>query len=130
MELPVYNEEQPGCTYYYSPLSEYNLGVINHAHMYDNGMIAEHMHCHVYHEGVGKNGANNVATLIVKTLEQSNILRDDLTGGELNIIFDNCSDQNKNNTVLKLAAWIKHIGYFNDVNFVVLIVGHTKNFEI
>lgn len=58
------------------------MGVINHAHMYDNGMIAEHMHCHVYHEGEGKNGANNVATLIVKTLEQSNILRDDLTGGE------------------------------------------------
>ena len=26
MELPVYNKEQPGITYYYSPLSVYNLG--------------------------------------------------------------------------------------------------------
>ena len=32
MELPVYNKEQPGCTYYYSPLSIYNLGVVNHAY--------------------------------------------------------------------------------------------------
>ena len=50
MVLPVYNDEQPGCMYYYSPLSVYNLGVVNHVHDYGNGMIAAHMHCHVYHE--------------------------------------------------------------------------------
>ena len=127
MELPVYNEEQPGCTYYYSPLSIYNLGVVNHAHDYGDGEIAAHMHCHVYHEGVAKKGANNVASLIVKTLRQLNLLRDNSMGKELNIIFDNCSGQNKNNTVLKLAAWIKQMGYFDAVNFVFLIVGHTKN---
>ncbi len=33
MELPVYNKEQPGCTYYFSPLSVYNLGVVSHAHI-------------------------------------------------------------------------------------------------
>ena len=54
MELPIFISEQPGCTYYYSPLSVYNLGVVNHAHLYDNGIITEHMHCHVYNEGVGK----------------------------------------------------------------------------
>jgi len=32
-----------------------------------------------------------------------NILREGNPGGELNIIFDNCTGQNKNNTVLKLA---------------------------
>jgi hypothetical protein len=37
MELPVYNKEQPGCTYYFSPMSIYNLGVVNHAHVYDDG---------------------------------------------------------------------------------------------
>jgi hypothetical protein len=62
MELPVYNKEQPGITYYNSPLSLYNLGIVNHAHVYDNGRVTEHMHCHVYHEGVGKKGANNVAS--------------------------------------------------------------------
>jgi hypothetical protein len=104
MELPIYNSEQPGTTYYFSPLTVFNLGVVNHAHTYNDGHVSEHMHAHLYHEGVGKKGANNVASLIVKTLRQLNIIREDSVGGELNIIFDNCSGQNKNNTVLKLAA--------------------------
>jgi hypothetical protein len=45
----------------------------------------------------------------------------------LNIVFDNCSGQNKNNTVLKMVAWLKQMGYFKKVNFVFLVVGHTKN---
>ncbi len=68
MELPVYDKEQPGCTYYFSPLSIYNLGVVNHAHICDDGRVSEHLHCHVYTEGIGKKGANNVASLIMKTL--------------------------------------------------------------
>ncbi len=35
--------------------------------------------------------------------------------------------QNKNNTVLKLPAWLMAMGYFKSVNFIFLIVGHTKN---
>ncbi len=65
MELSIFYSEQPGCTYYYSPLSMYNLGVVNHAHVYDNGTIVEHMHCRIYNEGVGKKGANNVASMII-----------------------------------------------------------------
>ncbi len=34
MELSVYNKEQPGCMYYFSPMSIYNLGVVNHANVY------------------------------------------------------------------------------------------------
>jgi len=127
MELPVYNEEQPGITYYYSVLGMYNLGMVNHAHVYGNGKAIEHMYCRVYHEGVGKKGANNVSSLIVKTLRQLNLLLDDSAGGELNVIFDNCSGQNKNNTVVKLAAWLKAMGFFYTVNSTFLIVGHTKN---
>ncbi len=88
MELPVYNKEQPGCTYYFSQLSIFNLGVVNHAHVYNDGCISEHLHCHMYHEGVGMKGANNVASLIVKTLGQLILLREDSVGGELNVIFD------------------------------------------
>jgi hypothetical protein len=127
MELPVFNKEQPGITYYYSPLSIYNLGIVDHAHVYVDGRVTEHMHCHVYHEGVGKKGANNVASLIVKTLRGLNLLREDSVGGELNIVFDNCSGQNKNNTVLKLAAWLMAMGYFKSVQFIYLVVRHTKN---
>jgi hypothetical protein len=85
------------------------------------------MHCHVYHEGVGKKGANNVSSLIMKTLRGLNLLRKDSVGGELNIVFDNCSGQNKNNTVLKLVAWLMAMGYFKSVQFIFLVVGHTKN---
>ena len=100
--------------------------MVDHAHVYNDGRIYEHMHCHVYNEAVAKKGANNVGSLIVKTLQQLNLLRDDSAGGELKIIFDNCSGQNQNNTVLRLAAWLKQMGYFKKVKFVFLIVGHTK----
>ncbi len=56
MEIPIFNDEQPGCTYLYnSLLSVYNLGAVNHAHMYKNGDVQKHMYCHVYHKG-GKEG--------------------------------------------------------------------------
>jgi hypothetical protein len=45
----------------------------------------------------------------------------------LNIIFDNCSSQNKNNTVLKLPAWLMAMGYFKEIHFIFLVVSHTKN---
>ncbi len=70
MKLPVYNKEQPGCTYYFSPISIYNLGVVNHDHIYNDGWVNEHLHYHVYTEAIGKKGANNEALLIMKTLQK------------------------------------------------------------
>jgi hypothetical protein len=69
MELPSFNGEQPGSTYYYSPLSVYNLGMVDQSHKDCDGIECDHMHAHVYHEGIGKKGANNVCSLIVKTLQ-------------------------------------------------------------
>ncbi len=61
MELPIFRkEEQSGCIYYFSLVSVYNLGVVNHTH------VSEHLHAHVYHKGVEKKGVNNVASLIIK----------------------------------------------------------------
>ncbi len=107
-------------------MSIYNLGVVHHAHIYDDGQVSEHLYCHVYTEGVGKKGANNVASLIMKMLQKLNLLCEDSVGGELNIIFDNCSVQNKNITVLKLPAWLMAMGYFKEIHFIFLMVGHTK----
>ncbi len=87
----------------------------------------DHMHCHVYQEGIASKGPNNVASLILKTLADSNIIRDNEKRGELNIIFDNCARQNKNNTVLRLIPYLVELGYFKAVNFVFLVVGHAKN---
>ncbi len=62
------------------------------------------MHCHIYTDAIGKKGANTAASLIMKTLKDLNFFCKDEQGGELNIIFDNCTGQNKNNTVLKLTV--------------------------
>ena len=61
----------------------------------------------------------------MKTLSDLNLLRDEEVGGELNIIVDNFSGQNKNNTVLKLAVWIAELGYFKSINFILSVVGPT-----
>jgi len=127
MEVPEFNKEQPGCAYYFSPVGVYTCGVVNHGHLNNDGTVREHMHAHVYHEGTGKKGSNNVASHIMKTLRFMDIIRDNEAGGELNIFFDNCSGQNKNNTALKLLVWLCEMGYFKRVNFNFLIVGHTKN---
>jgi hypothetical protein len=108
-------------------MSVYNLGVVNHAHVYNDRWFSEHLHCHVYTKGVGKKGANNVALLIMKTLQKLNLLCKDSVGGKLNIIFDNCSSQKKNNTVLKLPAWLMAMRYFKEIHFIFLVVSHTKN---
>ena len=80
MELPLFNEQQAGATYYLSPMTANNLGIVNHAHKYPSGTVGEHMHCHVYTDAVGKKGANNVASLIMKTLKHLNLLRNDEQG--------------------------------------------------
>ena len=96
--------------YYYSPITVNVLGMVDHAHKYPNGTVSEHMHCHMYTDAIGKKGANNVASLIMKTLRGLNLLKKDTIGCELNIIFDNCCGQNKNNTVLRLVAWLVPLG--------------------
>ena len=70
---------------------------------------------------------NNVCSLIMKTLSDLNLLRGNEAGKELNIVFDNCTGQNKNNTVLRLVPFLVEMGFFEKVNFVFLVVGHTKN---
>ncbi len=47
-------------------------------------------------------------------------------GSGLNIIFDNCLRQNKNNMRLKLMVWLKAAGYFRKVTFTFLVVAHAK----
>ncbi len=60
MELPIFDQDQPGCSYYFSPLGVQNFGVVGQAYVDYDGKICDHMHAHVYHEGVGKKGTNNI----------------------------------------------------------------------
>ena len=126
MEMPAFNSSQPGETYYFSPLSVYNLGCVDVAHAVE-GRAEEHMYAHVYHTGTAYKGGNSVASLLMKTLRSNGLLREDEAGKELNVIFDNCSGQNKNNMVIRLVPLLVEMGYFERVNFIFLVVGHTKN---
>ena len=52
----------------------------------------------------------------------SSILKNKLT-----MVCDNCSGQNKNNTLICLANWLTEAGYFGEVAVSFLIKGHMKN---
>jgi hypothetical protein len=122
MELPFFGGSQPGDTYYFTPLGIYNFGFVDVA-----DPRGDHLYCHIYKEGDGKKGGNNVASLIMKSLQKMNVLQDNNKGKELNIVFDNCPGQNKNHHVLWLVPYLVEMGYFECVNFIFLVVGHTKN---
>jgi hypothetical protein len=122
MSLPSFGTSQPGDTYYYTPLTIFNLGVVDVSHP-----DGEHLYCHLYKEGDGKKGGDNVASLLMKSLRQLNILQEGCRGKELNVVFDNCPGQNKNHHVLWLVPYLIEMGYFETVNFIFLVVGHTKN---
>ena len=81
----------------------------------------------VYHEGVSKRDANNITSLIVKTLNDRILLRENDVGGELNLVFDNCTGQNKNNTILNLLVYLTEAGFFKTITSMFLLVGRTKN---
>jgi hypothetical protein len=65
----------------------------------------------------------------MKTLRLLGLLIPDGGGSnkELNIVFDNCSGQNKNNHVSRLVPLLVKMDFFRKVNFIFLVVGHTKN---
>ena len=62
MEVPWFGGCQTGETYFYTPPTVANLGVVN--------CCDDVMQVHVYHEGDGKKGGNAVASLIMKSLNQ------------------------------------------------------------
>jgi hypothetical protein len=45
----------------------------------------------------------------------------------LSIVMDNCSGQNKNNHVLRLALLLVERNHFQEVEFIFYVHGHTKN---
>ena len=119
-QLPYFGNEQPGETYYYSPLKVSIFGIV------DFSVKGGKLTAFVYHEGEGKKGGDNVASLLLKEWKEQNWLRD-TPGKEMVILMDNCGGQNKNNHVLRLALYLVEAGYFKKVTFNFYIVGHTKN---
>jgi hypothetical protein len=73
----------------------------------------DQLFAHIYKEGDGKKGSNNVASFVLKTLDKWGLL-DQEKGirNELNQVFDNCPGQNKNNHVLHLVPYLVELVYF------------------
>jgi hypothetical protein len=120
MEMPFFGKDQPGETYYFTPKTINLLGIV------DCNQEKEVLHAYAYSEEEGGKGGNNVASLIMKHLEDRGLL-DGKQRKRLNIVMDNCPGQNKNNFVLRLGPYLQEKGYFAEVLFIFLIVGHTKN---
>ncbi|KAG7344887.1 hypothetical protein IV203_032418 [Nitzschia inconspicua] len=132
MELPHFGQQQPGETYFLTPVKLEGFGVADVSYEWKDGKETDHLYFHCFVEGHGAKGGSNVASMIVKTLRKTKIMRDDdngapVRGKELNIVMDNCAGQNKNNYVLLLAPYLVEAGYFFTVNMLFLIAGHTKN---
>jgi hypothetical protein len=121
MEMPFFGKDQPGETYYYTPKTINLLGIV------DCSREKEILHAYAYSEEEGGKGGNNVASLIMKHLQDRGLLEDGKKRKQLNIVMDNCPGQNKNNFVLRLAPFLQEKGYFSEVNFIFLVAGHTKN---
>ena len=122
LSLPNLSGNQPGDTYYMSPLSCYVTGIV------DNGVAPdekESMNCYLWREFEARRGQNNIASCLLKDLKRRGWLRK--SKAELAIIADNCAAQNKNRVMIRLLVWLVEAGYFKKASLVFLVKGHTKN---
>ena len=122
LDLPHFGGEQPGDTYYYSPLTINVFGVVDYS--------VEVMDAYIYTEAEGKKGGNNVVSLLQNSLKKKGVFRDaeEMGPGEhLTLVFDNCGGQNKNHMVIRYAMYLVEKKIYKCVELVFLVCGHTKN---
>ena len=120
MDMPSFRRDQPGETFFYVPMNIFCFGIV------DCNGPDDILHAYMYNEGEGDKGGNNVASLVMKFLKDNNFL-DGTKRKKLSVVMDNCGGQNKNNFVIRLAPYLVLMGYFEHVQFVFLVAGHTKN---
>jgi len=124
MYIPNFSQEQPGETYYYSPMNAYVFGVACTSYT-PTKLVA-----HVYLEDQSGKGSNNVTSLLYRELDgRGCINREETTppAKEINFVFDNCGGQNKNKTVLRFMNWLVARGSALVARAIFLVRGHTKN---
>ncbi len=69
IKVPCFGKNQLVDMYYSTPISVYNLGIINSAHVHEgDSPPKENFHCHVFEEDDIRNGSNNIDSLIMKTV--------------------------------------------------------------
>jgi len=115
LSLPYFGGEQPGDTYYFSPLFVYVFGIA------DVSKDRAQLLGYGYHEGEGAKGGNNVASFLMQGLKDLGWLIEDRCGRRLSIVMDNCGGQNKNKMVLHLITYLVEKQYFKTIEFIFYI---------
>jgi hypothetical protein len=80
----------------------------------------------VFTEGEGKKGGNSVASMIWKELQIQGLLNGKCAH-EINLVFDNCTGQNKNRMVMRLLFFLVKLKVCATARAIFLVKGHTKN---
>ena len=131
--VPNMNSEQPGETYYMSPVNAYIFGVADVANKPTT------LTAHTFIEGDGVKGGNTVASLLWKELDALGLIpardpvskkllnKDHEAAKEINIVMDNCIGQNKNNMVIRLLYFMVQRKLCKVARAIFLVKGHTKN---
>ena len=120
MNIPNFSAEQPGATYYFSPMNVFPFGVV------DCSTEPSQLTAHIFSEGEAKKGGNSVASMIWKELKIQGLLNG-VTAHEINLVFDNCAGQNKNRMVSRLLFYLVKLKVCRTARAIFLIKGHTKN---
>ena len=122
LNLPNFEGEQPGDTFYLSPLTVLLFGVVDNA----TESKKDHMKAYIWQEFEGERGANNIASCLMKDLQLRGLFSQP-NHGRLTYIADNCGGQNKNKIVIRFLMWLVENKIFPVVRILFLVKGHTKN---
>jgi hypothetical protein len=121
INFPHYGGEQPCEIYYLSALTINLFGIV------DFSVTLNTLNCYAYRESTEKKGSNNVVSMLMHNFFENNWLMKGNPGKRLTIAMDNCCGQNRNNHVLRLSAYLVKMKYFEKVEFVFYVRGHTNN---
>ena len=125
LSVPNFEGEQPGDTYYLSPLTVYLFGVVEAEFDSEKG-LHDQMNAYLWPEYEGDRGANNICSCLKKDFQKRGFFNSP-NFGELTIVADNCGGQNKNKIVVRFLMWMVETGIFPKVTLLFLVKGHTKN---
>eukprot|EP00835_Amoeboradix_gromovi_P003525 NODE_236_length_13376_cov_0.329367.p2 type:complete len:388 gc:universal NODE_236_length_13376_cov_0.329367:7386-6223(-) len=111
--LPQF-QDQPSELYFLSLLNIYLFGIYNET--------KKKQLTYIYREDHGKKGGDNVVSLLIDYI----FLLPSDQRRHLILLADNCVGQNKNNTMMKLLAWLCLTGKCDTIGIRFMIKGHTK----
>jgi len=119
-EVPHLGSKQFGKAYYMSPETHYVIGIADNA--------TDTLNAYVWSEGAGERGSNEVTSALHWDLQNRGLFASNRRFGDLVLICDNCSAQNKNKTIIRYLMWLIESGFVtNKIILLFLVKGHTKN---